>query len=144
MALTELIDTIDSMLGGGASVSSVRNQLVILREQAEALESSIRTPELPAQDDALTNERNRLQTLLDEANQEIARLRQAQESDQSSAAKHAEKAGLVREAIAQGRPVCHCSPTGEVMLGVKVGLGRTYIYRCPRCNRTVDEDGPNR
>ena len=46
------------------------------------------------------------------------------------------KRELVRDARTQGRPICDCTPTGEIMLFREVAE-RTDIqfYQCPHCKR---------
>src|SRR5882724_1562268 len=75
MSLPELIDTIDGLLSSGATISAIRSQLVVLREQAEALEQRLGTLETNSRTAALTKESDRLRILLDEAYQTIERLR---------------------------------------------------------------------
>jgi uncharacterized protein YigA (DUF484 family) len=75
VSLPELIDKIDSLLSGGANVSVVRSQLVVLREQSEALEQRLSTLETNPQSDALAKECDRLRALLSEAHETIERLR---------------------------------------------------------------------
>ena len=60
-------------------MSSIRSQLIVLREQAEALESRLSALEADSQNEPLRKENDRLRANLNEAFDEIERLRTAAE-----------------------------------------------------------------
>ena len=137
-----ILELIDKIIGYADNQPLILNHLTLLRSRAETLEQSERSAELPPQDkslaaqnEILAAENKSLRTSLEEARQEIEHLQTAARQE-SNAAKNEEKIALVREAVAQGRPVCHCSPTGEVML-----FGNFGVYRCPKCSRMKNPDG---
>jgi hypothetical protein len=84
MPLLELIDKIDNLVSNGSTISVVRGQLLVLREQAEALEEHLRTLESAPVDKALVAERDRLKLLLDEAYEQIERLQAEQHFERQS------------------------------------------------------------
>ena len=64
-----------------------------------------------------------------------------QESDPPSAnVGFISKSQLVKDAISQGRPVCYCTPEGDVMLLKRYGLSKRFIYMCPHCKRRQKTD----
>ena len=49
--------------------------------------------------------------------------------------RHHSSAEDIERAHKQGRPICHCTPTGEIMLRVSSSESKQPfpIYRCPKC-----------
>jgi predicted nuclease with TOPRIM domain len=74
MALIDMIDRIDELLGAGAGTNIIRGQLTILRDQTEAMETRLTAFEANTQNESLQQENDRLRADLEAAKQEIDRI----------------------------------------------------------------------